>query len=71
MADDRHLESMVYGLAKAAESLELPTVAEHVENRALADKLAAMGVVYGQGFAFGPPAALEAVVAGPGAGNAL
>ncbi len=59
MAHDRHLESTVLGLAKAAESLGIPTVAEQVENQALADKLAGMGLVYGQGFAFGRPAALS------------
>jgi diguanylate cyclase (GGDEF)-like protein len=57
--DDRHLESMVYGLAKAAESLEVKTIAEHVENEQIADKLTAMGFVYAQGFAFGRPQPLR------------
>jgi diguanylate cyclase (GGDEF)-like protein len=71
MVDDRHLESMVYGLAKAAESLEMPTVAEQVENEAVAAKLQAMGFVYGQGFAFGRPAALNDLLADGSARIAL
>jgi EAL domain-containing protein (putative c-di-GMP-specific phosphodiesterase class I) len=63
IAADRHLESMVFGLAKAAESLELATVAEHVENAVTADKLRAMGFDYGQGYFFGRPAPLEDVLA--------
>jgi EAL domain-containing protein (putative c-di-GMP-specific phosphodiesterase class I) len=62
IAGDRHLESMVFGLAKAAESLGLPAVAEQVENAAVADSLRAMGFVYGQGFHFGRPAAIATLI---------
>jgi len=62
MLEDRHLESMVYGLAKSAEALQIEIVAEHVENEELAQKLIAMGFAYGQGFAFGRPEPLEQVL---------
>lgn len=62
MPEDRHLESMVYGLAKAADSLNISMVAEHVESEVLAQKLLAMGFAYGQGFAFGRPQPLDEIL---------
>jgi EAL domain-containing protein (putative c-di-GMP-specific phosphodiesterase class I) len=62
LVEDRHVESMVLGLVRAAESLEMPIVAEQVENDAIADRLREMGFVYGQGFHFGRPAGIAALV---------
>ncbi len=60
--DDPYVEAMLLGLAQAAQSLDLPIVAEQIENEPLAEKLEAMGFGYGQGFAFGKPAAFAEVL---------
>ena len=61
--DDLHMESMVLGLAKAAESLGLKTVAEHVESQILAAKLRAIGIDYAQGYCYGQPKPLPRALA--------
>lgn len=53
--DDVHSESMVRGLSKAAQTLGIKTIAEHVESEALAVKLAELEVDFGQGFYYGRP----------------
>ena len=62
MSDDAHLESMVKGLGRVADSLNLPTVAEQVENEALAARLRDMGFDYGQGFALGKPGPVAGIL---------
>jgi diguanylate cyclase (GGDEF)-like protein len=55
IVDDRVAESIVSGIAKAARTLGVQTIAEHVENPALADMLRALEVDFGQGFFLGRP----------------
>ena len=56
--DDIHAESLVRGLAKAAQTLGVLTVAEHVESDAVAKKLRQLEVDLAQGYFFGHPAPL-------------
>jgi diguanylate cyclase (GGDEF)-like protein len=58
IVDDRIAESIVSGIARAARTLGVSTIAEHVENPATADKLRELAVDFGQGFHFGRPQAL-------------
>ncbi|HEX5046661.1 MAG TPA: EAL domain-containing protein [Gammaproteobacteria bacterium] len=60
--DDRVAESIVSGIARAAKTLGVGVIAEHVENAALADKLRELDVEYGQGFHLGRPRPLLKVV---------
>jgi EAL domain-containing protein (putative c-di-GMP-specific phosphodiesterase class I) len=60
--DDIHAESLVRGLAKAAQTLGVLTVAEHVESDALAKKLRQLEVDLAQGYFFGHPAPLSQVL---------
>lgn len=55
IVEDRVAESIVSGIAKAARTLGVQTIGEHVETPALADKLLALEVDFGQGFLFGRP----------------
>ncbi|HEY7672850.1 MAG TPA: EAL domain-containing protein [Gammaproteobacteria bacterium] len=57
--DDIHAESLVRGLAKAAQTLGVLTVAEHVESDAIAKKLRQLEVDLAQGYFFGHPAPLS------------
>jgi diguanylate cyclase (GGDEF)-like protein len=56
---DARAESMVQAIAQLARSMSLSTVAEYVETEELRNRVAALGVDYGQGFAIGRPAPLE------------
>lgn len=58
VATDRLAESMVFGIAQAAATLEIETIAEHVETEEIAEKLRALGVRYGQGYFFSQPVAM-------------
>jgi diguanylate cyclase (GGDEF)-like protein len=51
--EDRVAESIVSGITKAAKTLGVGTIAEHVENEALALKLRELEVDFGQGFFLG------------------
>ena len=53
--DDRVAESIVSGITRAAKTLGVSVIAEHVESAALADKLRELDVEYGQGFFLGRP----------------
>jgi EAL domain-containing protein (putative c-di-GMP-specific phosphodiesterase class I) len=55
IVDDRIAESIVSGIARAARTLGLSVIAEHVENAAMADKLRELDVDFGQGFYLGRP----------------
>jgi EAL domain-containing protein (putative c-di-GMP-specific phosphodiesterase class I) len=48
-------ESMVRAIAQLARSMNLGTVAEYVETEEIRQRLALLGVDYGQGFAIGRP----------------
>jgi diguanylate cyclase (GGDEF)-like protein len=56
-------ESMVRAMLQIARQLEVETVAESIESPEIASHLAALGVTYGQGYAFAPPRPLEDVLA--------
>jgi diguanylate cyclase (GGDEF)-like protein len=56
---DTRAESMVQAIAQLARSMSLTTVAEYVETEELRNRVAALGVDYGQGFAIGRPAPLQ------------
>jgi len=58
IVDDRIAESIVSGIARAARTLGVSSIAEHVETPATADKLRELDVDFGQGFHFGRPQAL-------------
>jgi diguanylate cyclase (GGDEF)-like protein len=60
--DDVHAESLVHGLAKAAQTLGVLTVAEHVESAAHADKLQRLEVDLAQGYHYGHPIPLERAI---------
>jgi len=55
IAEDRIAESIVSGIARAARTLGVSAIAEHVESEAMADKLRELDVDFGQGFYFGRP----------------
>jgi diguanylate cyclase (GGDEF)-like protein len=52
---DVRSESMVRAIAQLARSMNLGTVAEYVETEEIRQRLALLGVDYGQGFAIGRP----------------
>jgi diguanylate cyclase (GGDEF)-like protein len=56
-------ESMVRAMLQIARQLEVQTVAESIESPEIASHLAALGVTYGQGYAFAPPRPIEEVLA--------
>lgn len=53
--EDIHAESLVRGLARAAQTLGVLTVAEHVESEVLANKLKGMEIDLAQGYYYGHP----------------
>ncbi|HUO67834.1 MAG TPA: EAL domain-containing protein, partial [Gammaproteobacteria bacterium] len=53
--EDRVAESIVSGIAKAARTLGVAAIAEHVESAQIAERLLALEVEYGQGFHLGRP----------------
>ncbi len=55
VGSDKLSDSMVGAIAQAASTLEIATIAEHVESEALKDKLLELGVGYGQGFFYSRP----------------
>ena len=58
--DDRYAESVVKGIARAAEILGIFTIAEHVESESLANRLRELEISYAQGWHYGRPRPLEA-----------
>jgi diguanylate cyclase (GGDEF)-like protein len=63
MTADRVAESIVAAIASAAKTLGVVAVAEHVESATVAARLRELGVAIGQGFHFGRPLPLAAIVA--------
>jgi len=55
IGSDRIAESLVSGIARAARLLGVPTIAEHVETAAVAERLRELDVTLGQGFHFARP----------------
>jgi len=60
---DERSEGVIRAVLQIASQLGLDTVAEYVETVAIADRLRSLGVTYGQGYAFGAPVPLDAVLA--------
>ena len=52
---DARAESMVRAIAQLARSMSITTVAEYVETAEIGERVASLGVDYGQGFAIGRP----------------
>jgi len=63
--DDRVAESIVSGIAKAARTLGVSAIAEHVESAAIAERLRDLDVEYGQGFHLGRPQPFSKAVVSP------
>ena len=57
-------EATVRGIVELARGFSIDTVAEFVENRAIAARVGELGVDYAQGYAFGRPEPLEEVLEG-------
>ena len=68
--EDRVAESIVSGIAKAARTLGVAAIAEHVESLEIAERLRALDVEYGQGFHLGRPQPFGRPVAAPAARTA-
>jgi diguanylate cyclase (GGDEF)-like protein len=60
---DARSESMVHAIAQLARSMSIATVAEYVETEEIRNRIAALGVDYGQGFAIGRPTPFTNVLA--------
>jgi diguanylate cyclase (GGDEF)-like protein len=60
---DPRTESMVQAIAQLARGMSIATVAEYVETDEIRNRIAALGVDYGQGFAIGRPQPLTQVLA--------
>jgi diguanylate cyclase (GGDEF)-like protein len=60
---DARSDSMVHAIAQLARSMSIVTVAEYVETDEIHQRIAAMGVDYGQGFAIGKPVPIADVLA--------
>jgi len=63
--EDRVAESIVSGIAKAARTLGVAAIAEHVESPEIAERLLALEVEYGQGFHLGRPQPFGRAAAAP------
>jgi diguanylate cyclase (GGDEF)-like protein len=59
---DARSESLVQAVAQLARSMQMTTVAEYVETGAIHERIAALGVDYGQGFSIGRPTPLAEVL---------
>ncbi|HEU4623563.1 MAG TPA: EAL domain-containing protein [Steroidobacteraceae bacterium] len=60
---DARSDSMVNAIAQLARSMSIATVAEYVETEEIRQRIAAIGVDYGQGFAIGHPIPFSEVLA--------
>jgi diguanylate cyclase (GGDEF)-like protein len=60
---DTRSDSMVHAIAQLARSMSIATVAEYVETDEIRQRVAALGVDYGQGFAIGQPLPFSDVLA--------
>jgi diguanylate cyclase (GGDEF)-like protein len=56
---DRNSQATVKAIVELAKSLNLDTVAEYVETKAIAEAVRRLGVDYAQGYAFGKPEPLD------------
>jgi EAL domain-containing protein (putative c-di-GMP-specific phosphodiesterase class I) len=56
-------QALVRAIVQLADSMGITTVAEYVESNGVRDRLAALGIQFGQGFALGRPGPLDDVIA--------
>jgi diguanylate cyclase (GGDEF)-like protein len=61
---DRNSKATVNAIVELAKGLGIETVAEHVENEAIAQEVRRLGVDYAQGYAFGRPEPLNEILDG-------
>ena len=61
-ANNQRTESMVRAIAQMARTMGMETVAEYVETDELRERMTALGVDFGQGFAIGRPVPLDDVL---------
>jgi diguanylate cyclase (GGDEF)-like protein len=59
---NRNSHSTVRAIVELAGGMSIDTVAEYVENRAIADEVRTLGVDYAQGYAFGKPEPLAGIL---------
>jgi diguanylate cyclase (GGDEF)-like protein len=59
---DHRSQATVRAIVELAKGYAIDTVAEYVENRAIADTVRRLGVDYAQGYAFGKPEPLEGLL---------
>jgi EAL domain-containing protein (putative c-di-GMP-specific phosphodiesterase class I) len=63
---DQRSQATVRAIVELAKGYSIDTVAEYVENQAIADVVRRLGVDYAQGYAFGRPEPLEELLASLG-----
>jgi len=56
-------QALVRAIVQLADAMGITTVAEYVESNGVRDRLAALGIQFGQGFALGRPGPLDDVLA--------
>jgi EAL domain-containing protein (putative c-di-GMP-specific phosphodiesterase class I) len=56
-------QALVRAIVQLAEAMGITTVAEYVESNGVRDRLASLGIQFGQGFALGRPGPLDDVLA--------
>jgi Amt family ammonium transporter len=61
-ANNQRTESMVRAIAQMARTMGMETVAEYVETDELRERMTALGVDFGQGFAIGRPVPIDDVL---------
>ena len=66
VVSNRRSQATVRGIVELAKGFSVDTVAEYVENQAIADKVRELGVDYAQGYAFGTPEPLDKILAALG-----
>jgi diguanylate cyclase (GGDEF)-like protein len=64
VATDRNSRATVRAIVELADVMSIDTVAEYVETSAVAEEVRNLGVDYGQGYAFGQPEPLSAILEG-------
>ena len=56
-------QALVRAIVQLADAMGITTVAEYVESNGVRDRLAALGIQFGQGYALGRPGPLDDVIA--------
>ena len=56
-------QALVRAIVQLADAMGITTVAEYVESNSVRDRLASLGIQFGQGFALGRPGPLDDVLA--------